>query len=180
MLTISTCESSQTGLVPRNMLTGPAFYGEGNKPLSRLNMDHRNFSKIHVSVLCLVAALAGCSSSDADQVSLQSRIISSCSNSARMALNGWHLNQLPDAYVRQTLHSMQRNVETAASEIEALRDVDTTERELLTSSVTDIVNLLAQAQNQVARGDHDTVQTAVHLKDATERLSLTSGIRRST
>ncbi|MBA9032862.1 hypothetical protein [Rhizobium leguminosarum] len=142
-------------------------------------MDHRNFSKIHVSVLCLVAALAGCSSSDVDEISAQSRIISSCSNSARMALDGWHLNQLPNAYVRQTLQSIQGNVESAASEIEALRDVDTTERELLTRSVTDIVNILKQAQNQVARGDHDTVQTGIRLKDAIERLSLTSG-RRST
>ncbi len=96
-----------------------------------------------------------------------------------MALDGWHLNQLPNAYVRQTLQSIQGNVESAASEIEALRDVDTTERELLTRSVTDIVNILKQAQNQVARGDHDTVQTGIRLKDAIERLSLTSG-RRST
>ncbi|RUM23931.1 hypothetical protein EFQ99_18300 [Rhizobium vallis] len=97
-----------------------------------------------------------------------------------MALNGWYFNQLPDAYVRQTLKAMQRNIESAASEIEALRHVDTAEREALTGSVSDIVNLLSQAQNQVARGDHDTMETATHLKDAIERLSLTSGMRRST
>jgi hypothetical protein len=162
------------------MLTGPAFYDEGNKPLCGTHMDHRNVSKIHVSVLCLAAALAGCSSSESDQVSVQSKMISSCSNSARMALEGWHLNQLPDAYVRQTLQSMQGNVERAASEIEALRDVDTTQREMLARSVTDIVNLLRQAQSQVAHGDHDTAQTTLHLKDAIEGLSLASGVKRST
>ncbi|MGO4485198.1 hypothetical protein EFD55_30005 [Rhizobium pisi] len=97
-----------------------------------------------------------------------------------MALEGWHLNQLPEAYVRQTLQSMQGNVERAASEIEALRDVDTAQREMLARSVTDIVNLLRQAQSQVAHGDHDTVQTTLHLKDAIEGLSLTSGVKRST
>jgi hypothetical protein len=162
------------------MLIGPAFYGEGNKSLSRVHMDHRNFSKIQVGVLCLVAVLEGCSSSDADRVSAQSRVISSSSNSARMALDGWHLNQLPEAYVRQTLQSIQGNVESAAFEIEILRDVDPTARELLTSSVIDIVNLLKQARNQVAHGDHDTVQTAMQLEDAIERLTLTPGVRRST
>ena len=142
-------------------------------------MDHRNFSKIHVGVLCLVAALEGCSASDADQVSAQSRVISSSSNSARMALDGWHLNQLPGAYVRQTLQSMQGNVENAASEIETLRDVDATAREFLTRSVIEIVNLLKQAQSQVSHGDHDTVQTAMQLEDAIERLSLTPGVRHS-
>ncbi|GAA3065426.1 hypothetical protein GCM10010520_11520 [Rhizobium viscosum] len=97
-----------------------------------------------------------------------------------MALNGWNLNQLPAPYVRQTLQSMQRSIESAASEIEGLREFDTTERELLTSSVTDIVNLLTQAQKQIVQRDHDTVQTAMHLKDAIERLKLTSGVRRTT
>ncbi|NYJ10869.1 hypothetical protein GGI64_001916 [Rhizobium leguminosarum] len=97
-----------------------------------------------------------------------------------MALTGWHLEQLPDAYVQQTLQSMQRSVESAASEIETVHGVDPTKRELLTRSVSDIVNLLAEAQNQVAHGDHDTLRTIMQLHDAVDRLSLTSGTRRST
>lgn len=148
------------------------------QPLSRTDMNSPNLVKISVSVLCLVAA--GCSSSDADQIKQHSRIVSSCSNSARMALNGWRMNQLPAPFVQQTLRSTRRNVQNAASKIEALRHADRTQRELVSRSLSEIIDLLAQAQNQVALGDHDTVQTATKLSDAIERLNLTSGMRRST
>ncbi|MDR9780927.1 hypothetical protein [Rhizobium redzepovicii] len=134
------------------MLTAAAFCCEGNQALTRTNMDRRKFSKIHTWVLYLVAALAGCSSSsDADQISAQARIIASCSNSARMALVEWDLMQLPDAYVQRTLQSMERNVEVAASKIEAVRGLDAKAREV-TRSASDILDILRQARNQVAQG----------------------------
>jgi hypothetical protein len=142
-------------------------------------MNRGHLSKTHLRVLCVVIGLASCSSSDADQVRAQSKIISSCSNSARVALNAWHLNQVPDAYANRTLRAMQDDIGKAASEIETLRNIGTKEREQLTRSVADIVNLLSQAQNRIATRDHDTVQIEQQLRDATERLSPASGMRPS-
>lgn len=74
---------------------------------------------------------------------------------------------------------MQDDIGKAASEIETLRNIGTKEREQLTRSVADIVNLLSQAQNRIATRDHDTVQIEQQLRDATERLSPASGMRPS-
>jgi phage shock protein A len=142
-------------------------------------MSRRHLLKSHLGVLCLVAALAGCSYSEANHVRAQTRIISSSSNSAYMALNAWHLNEVPDAFVQQTLQSMQRDIGNAASEIETLRYIDSKERERLSRLIADIDKLLSQATQQVTHGDHGTVQTAERLKDAAHRLSWTSTTRSS-
>jgi TolA-binding protein len=131
----------------------------------------QHLSKVHLSALCLAATLAGCASSDTEQVKTQSKIITSCSNSAHMALDAWHLNQVPDAYANRTLLAMQDDIEKAASEIDGLQALDTNGRAQLTRAVTDILNLLSQAQNQIAARNHNTMQTEWELKEATERLS---------
>ncbi|MEF3131096.1 hypothetical protein OS035_06430 [Rhizobium sp. 268] len=95
-----------------------------------------------------------------------------------MALVEWDLMQLPDAYVQRTLQSMERNVEVAASKIETVRGLDATAREV-TRSASDILDILRQARNQVSQGERDTNQTATQLKAASDRLNLTSGVRRT-
>jgi hypothetical protein len=140
-----------------------------------MNRGRQIFWKAELYVICLVAALAGCSSSDADQVRTQSKIISSSSNSARMTLNAWRRRQVPDAFTRQTLLSMRNNIERAIDEIDTLQVIDVGERDGLKSAARDISSLLTQSERQVIRGDRDNGETVENLKKATDRLlSLTT------
>jgi hypothetical protein len=146
-----------------------------------MNRGRQIFWKAELYVICLVAALAGCSSSDADQARTQSKIISSSSNSARMTLNAWRRRQVPDAFTRQTLLSMRNNIERAIDEIDTLQVIDVGERDGLKSAARDISSLLTQSERQVIRGDRDNGETVENLKKATDRLlSLTTSQGHST